>query len=49
MWVRRYARSWKVTGSDLDEVIEFFNLPNPSSRTMGIWFTQSLIEISTRK
>jgi hypothetical protein len=29
-------------------VIEFFNLPNPSSRTMALGFTQPLTELSTR-
>jgi hypothetical protein len=31
-----------------DEV-DFFNLPNPSSRTMAMESTQPLIEMSTRK
>jgi hypothetical protein len=31
-----------------DEV-DFFNLPNPISRTMALWSTQPLIEMSTRK
>jgi hypothetical protein len=35
-------------GSIPDEVIGFFNLPNPSSRTMALGSTQPLIEISTR-
>jgi hypothetical protein len=30
-----------------DEV-DFFNLPNPSSRTMGLGSTQRLTEMSTR-
>jgi hypothetical protein len=30
------------------EVIGFFSLPNPSSRTMVLGSTQPLIEISTR-
>jgi hypothetical protein len=30
-----------------DEV-DFFNLPDPSSRTMALWSTQPLIEMSTR-
>jgi hypothetical protein len=32
----------------LDEV-DFFNLPNPSSRSMALGSTQPLTEISTRK
>jgi hypothetical protein len=35
-------------GSNPDEVDFFFNLPNLSSRTMGLGSTQSLIEMSTR-
>jgi hypothetical protein len=31
-----------------DEVTEFLNLSNPSSRTMALGSTQSLIEMSTR-
>jgi hypothetical protein len=47
-WLRHYATSWKVAGSIPDEVIGFFNLPNPSSRTMALGSTQPLTEISTR-
>jgi hypothetical protein len=39
--------SLKVAGSSPDEV-DFFNLPNPSSRTMALGSTQPLIEMSTR-
>jgi hypothetical protein len=42
-----YATSRKVAGSSPDEV-DFFNLLNPSSRTMALGSTQSLTEISTR-
>jgi hypothetical protein len=35
-------------GSIPDGVIEFFNWPNPSSRTMALGSTQPLIERSTR-
>jgi hypothetical protein len=35
-------------GSIPDEVIEIFNLPNPSSRTMAPGLTQPITEISTR-
>jgi hypothetical protein len=41
------ATSRKVAGSSSDEV-DFFNLPNPSSRTMTLGSTQPLTEISTR-
>jgi hypothetical protein len=43
-----YATSRKVTGSNPDEVDFFFNLRNPSSRTMALGSTQPLIEMSTR-
>jgi hypothetical protein len=46
--LRNYATSRKVVGSFPDEVIGFFNLPNPSSRTMALGPTQSLTEMSTR-
>jgi hypothetical protein len=41
---RHYATSRKVAVSIPDEVIGFFSLPNPSSRTMA----QPLTEMSTR-
>jgi hypothetical protein len=31
-----------------DEVSGFLNCPNPSSRTMALWSTQPLTEMSTR-
>jgi hypothetical protein len=34
-------------GSIPDEVIEFFNLRNPSNRTVALGATQPLIEMST--
>jgi hypothetical protein len=37
-----------MAGSIPDEVIEFFNWPNPSSRTMILGSTQPLTEINTR-
>jgi hypothetical protein len=46
-WLRHYATSRKVAGSNPDEV-DFFNLPNPSSRTMALRSTQTLTEMSTR-
>jgi hypothetical protein len=33
-WLRHYATSRYVAGSGPDKVDFFFNLPNPSSRTM---------------
>jgi hypothetical protein len=36
-------------GSNPDEVIRFFNLFNPSSRTMTLGLIQSLTEMSTMK
>jgi hypothetical protein len=44
----RYTTSRKVVGSISDEVIGFFNLRNPSSRTMALGSTQPLTEMSTR-
>jgi hypothetical protein len=41
------ATSRKVAGS-IPDVIGFFNLPIPSSRTMALGSTQPLIEMSTR-
>jgi hypothetical protein len=46
--MRHYATSRKVAGSIPNEVIGFFNWCNPSSRTMALGSTQSLIEMSTR-
>jgi hypothetical protein len=43
-----YATSRKVAGSIPDEVIGFFNWPNPSSCTMSLGSTQPLTEMSTR-
>jgi hypothetical protein len=43
-----HATSRKVAGSIPDEVIAFFNWPNPSSRTMALGSTQPLTEMSTR-
>jgi hypothetical protein len=41
-----YVIMFKVAGSILDEVIGFFNWPNPSSRTMALGSTQLLTEMS---
>jgi hypothetical protein len=43
-----YVTSRKVPGSIPDEVIGYFNWPNPSSRTMALGSTQPLLEVSTR-
>jgi hypothetical protein len=37
-----------VVGSIPDEVTEFFNSPNPSSRSMTLGSTQPLTEMSIR-
>jgi hypothetical protein len=37
-----------VAGSIPDEVDFFFNLPNPSSRTIALGLTQLLTEMSTK-
>jgi hypothetical protein len=43
-----YAASRNVAGLSPHEVTEiFFNLPNPSSRTMPLGFTLPLTEMST--
>jgi hypothetical protein len=46
--LRHYATSRKVTVSISDEVIGFFNRPNPSSRIMALGLIQPLTEMSTR-
>jgi hypothetical protein len=38
----------KFTGSIPDDVIKCFNLPNHSSRTMGLNLSQPLTDMSTR-
>jgi hypothetical protein len=47
-WLRHYAKSLKAEDSIPDEVIGFFNRPNPSSSTIALWPTQSVIDMSTR-
>jgi hypothetical protein len=47
-WSMHYATSRKIACSIPDEIIEFFNWPNPSSRTMAVESTQPLTEITTR-
>jgi hypothetical protein len=46
--LRHYATNRKIAGSITDEVIGFFNVPNPSSRTMALGSTQPLTEMGTR-
>jgi hypothetical protein len=48
--LRHYATSRKVAGSIPDEIIGFFffNLLNPSSRTVALGSTQPLTEMSIR-
>jgi hypothetical protein len=49
VWLRScYATSRKVAGSIPDEVTEYFDRPNPSSRTRTLGSTQSLTEMSIR-
>jgi hypothetical protein len=47
-YLRHYVASRKVTGLIPDEVIRFFNSPNPSSRSMALRSTQPPTEMSTR-
>jgi hypothetical protein len=47
-WLKHYATSQKVVGSIPDEVIGFFNWPNPSNRNMVLGLTQPITEMSTR-
>jgi hypothetical protein len=46
--LRHYAKSRKVAVSIPDEVTEFFNSPNPSSRVVSLGSTQHLGEVSLR-
>jgi hypothetical protein len=39
---------WKIAGSIPDNATGFFNLPNPSSRTISLGSTQPLTEMSIR-
>jgi hypothetical protein len=45
--LRHYATSRKFAGSIPDEVTGFFDLPNPSSRTIALGSTQPLTEMSS--
>jgi hypothetical protein len=44
---RHYAKSQNVAGS-IQDVIGFFNFPNPSSGTVDLDSTQTLTEMSTK-
>jgi hypothetical protein len=46
--LRNYATGQKVAGSVPNEVIGFFNGPNPSSRITAQGSTQLLTEMNTR-
>jgi hypothetical protein len=48
MDLQYYATSREVMGSTFNEVIGFFNWPNPSSCTMVLGSTQTLTQMSTR-
>jgi hypothetical protein len=47
-WLRYYTTNRNVAGSIPDEVIGFFNWPNPSSRTVSLLSTEPLTHMSTR-
>jgi hypothetical protein len=47
-WLRHYVTYRKVAVSIPNDVIGFFNLPNPSSRTMVLASTQPQKEMNTR-
>jgi hypothetical protein len=47
-WVRRNATNQEVAGLNYDEVIGFFSIFNPSSRTMVLGLTQPQTEMSTK-
>ena len=47
-WLRHCATSRKVAGSIPDIVIGVFHGHDPSGRTMALWLTQPLTEMSTR-
>jgi hypothetical protein len=47
-WFKHYAASRKVTGWVSDVATGYFNLPNPSRRTMTLGYTQPPTEMSTR-
>jgi hypothetical protein len=46
-WLRHYSTSRKVAGLIPDEIIGFFNWPNPSSCIMALGSSQPLTEMKT--
>jgi hypothetical protein len=46
--IEHYAINRKVAGLIPDEVIGFFNCPNPSTRNMALGWTQPLTEVNSR-
>jgi len=46
--IRYYATNRQAAVSILDVVIGIFQWHNPSGRTMALWSTQPLTEMSTR-
>jgi hypothetical protein len=47
-WLRHFATSRKVAGSNPDETIGVFNLPNPSSSTTTLGSTPPLTDMSIK-
>ena len=47
-WFRHSATNWKVAGSIPDGVTGIFRRLVPSRRTIALWLTQTLTEISSR-
>jgi hypothetical protein len=47
IWFRLQATSQKVPGSNPNQVIVVFNLPDPSSHTMTLGLIEPLTEMST--
>ena len=47
-WLRHWASSWKVAGSIPDVVTGILHWRDPCGRTMALWLTQPLTEMSTR-
>jgi hypothetical protein len=47
-WLRHYATNRQVAGSIPDGVIGIFQWHIPADRTMALWSTQPLTEMSTR-
>ena len=48
-WLKCCATNRKVAGSFQDGVTGIFHWQNPSDRTLALWSTQPLTEISTRR